>query len=68
MRPTPAELRRHWVHTSSTFRSEWRSWRLVFWDLMAEISDVLGLLEHRRKLAENCSYLLLSKSANHSLA
>jgi hypothetical protein len=40
----------------------------VFWALVSAVSEVLLLLEGRRRLPENCSYLLLSKSLNHALA
>jgi len=58
----------HWRSSAIAFRSDYRPWLEVFWDLVSEVSGVLRLLEGRRRLAENCSYLLLSKSLNHALA
>jgi hypothetical protein len=61
-------VEKHWRNTANDFRSEYRAWTSVFWDLIAEVSAVLELLEGKKKLAENCSYLLLSKALNHALA
>lgn len=64
---TRSGLEKHWNSSANVFRSEYRVWIAVFWDLVPAISEVLHLLEGKRRLAENCSYLLLSKSLNHAL-
>jgi hypothetical protein len=61
-------LEKHWQTCANTFRSEYRAWADVFWDVAAAASEVLLALEGKRRLAENCSHLLLSKSLNHALA
>jgi len=63
-----SSLEKHWHSSATAFRSEYRAWIDVFWDLVPAVSEVLSLLEGKRRLAENCSYLLLSKSLNHALA
>jgi len=62
-----SSLKKHWRVSENIFRSEHRLWIRAFWDLVPAISEVLQLLEGKRRLAENCSYLLLSKSLNHAL-
>jgi hypothetical protein len=61
-------MENHWRSSTNAFRSEYRNWITVFWDIVSAVSEVLNLLEGKRRLAENCSYLLLSKSLNHALA
>jgi hypothetical protein len=61
-------LEKHWHSSSNFFQSEYRLWIAVFWDVMSAASEALNLLQGKRRLAENCSYLLLSKSLNHALA
>lgn len=61
-------LEKHWRISANNFRSDYRLWIAVFWDLTAAVSEVLAMLEGKRQLAENCSYLLFSKSLNHALA
>ena len=61
-------LEKHWDSSATVFRSEYGLWSSVFWDLVPAVSEVLNLLEGKKRLAENCSYLLLSKSLNHALA
>lgn len=61
-------LEKHWRDMSNAFRPEYRRWISVFWDLISEVSKIFNLLEGKKRLAENCSYLLLSKAVNHILA
>jgi hypothetical protein len=63
-----SRLEKHWQTCANSFRSEYRAWADLFWDVVTATSDVLALLEGKKRLAENCSYLLLSKSLNHALA
>ena len=65
---TVKNLDRHWVWTSSVFREEHQSWLKLFDEVVAQTSDVMSELQGKRQLAENCSYLLLSKSVNHILS
>lgn len=65
---THSSLEKHWRTCAYEFRSEYRAWVAVFWDVVTATSDMLVLLQGKRRLAENCSYLLLSKSLNHALA
>ncbi len=67
-RITLAELQRHWETTEIIFDSRYAEWMRVFSDLVTEVSEVLGTLAGRKRLAENCSYLLLSKALNHGVA
>lgn len=64
---TVKNLDRHWVWTSSVFRED-QSWLKLFDEVVAQTSDVMSELQGKRQLAENCSYLLLSKSVNHILS
>jgi hypothetical protein len=61
-------LEKHWRSSLNFFQSEYGRWIVVFWDVVSAASEVLILLQGKRCLAENCSYLLLSKSLNHALA
>jgi hypothetical protein len=61
-------MEKHWRNSTNTFRAQYRDWIMVFWDIVPAVSEVLNLLEGKGRLAENCSYLLLSKSLNHALA
>jgi len=61
-------MEKHWRSFTNAFRSEYRDWIAAFWNIVPAVSEVLNLLEGKRRLAENCSYLLLSKSLNHALA
>lgn len=63
-----SDLEKHWRSSAMVFQSEYRDWITAFWELVPAVSEVLNLLEGKKQLAENCSYLLLSKSLNHGLA
>jgi hypothetical protein len=61
-------LEKHWADLNHRFRSRYRTWIAIFWDLVSEVSKIGMYLEHKSQLAENCSFLLLSKALNHALA
>ncbi|SRR5712692_5779074 len=65
---TVANLDRHWAWTSRRFRTEHKRWVNLFDEALTRTSDLLAELEGKRQLAENCSYLLLSKAVNHILS
>lgn len=62
------KLRKHWAALSSEFASEYTEWINLFSDLVRLVSHTASRFEGKRKLPENCCYLLLSKSINHTLA
>jgi hypothetical protein len=59
--PVRSGMEKHWRDTSNAFRPEYRSWISFFWDVISDASKVLNILEGKKELAENCSYLLLTK-------
>jgi hypothetical protein len=65
---TIKNLDRHWAWTSSSFRAEHQPWLKLFDEALTQTSYVMSELEGKRQLAENCSYLLLSKAVNHILS
>lgn len=62
------KFHQHWITLSSEFTSEYAEWVGVFSDVMVLVSSAASRFEGKRRLPENCCYLLLSKSINHSLA
>ncbi len=67
-RVTLFDVQRHWKSNENEFDRSYAEWMGTFGDIVAEVSDVLVTLAGRKRLAENCSYLLLSKALNHALA
>jgi hypothetical protein len=65
---TQPGLEKHWRSSINAFHTEYRNWITIFWDIIPAVSEVLSRLEGKKRLAENCSYLLLSKALNHALA
>jgi hypothetical protein len=61
-------LQSHWRSVSKEFIANYKDYAITFDSLIQFVSDVLTQLEHKASLAENCTYLLLTKSINHSLA
>lgn len=62
------DVQRHWQSNERAFDRDYSKWTGTFADLISEVSEVLGTLAGKKQLAENCSYLLLSKALNHALA
>ena len=67
-RVTLFDMQLHWQRNEAVFDRVYAEWTSAFGDLIAEVSEVLGTLAGKKRLAENCSYLLLSKALNHALA
>jgi len=65
---TLSTIEHHWTIISREFHSEYRPWISVYSNLLETVGGILNTFEGRRKLAENCCYLLLSKAINHSLS
>jgi hypothetical protein len=65
---TLSNVERHWAENSREFLLTYAPWCSVYSDLLNSVSGILATLEGRRQLAENCTYLMLSKAVNHSLA
>ena len=65
---TLSNLERHWAIISREFHFEYQPWVSTYSDLLQTVGGILVTFEGRRKLAQNCCYLLLSKAINHSLS
>jgi len=65
---TLANVERHWAGISQQFRVEYQRWITVYSTLLETSGGILKQFEGRRRLPENCCYLLLSKAVNHSLS
>lgn len=63
-----ADIQRHWSQTNVLFEKSHLDCIHIFQSLIPVSFMVVGSLEGRRQLAENCTYLLLSKGINHSLS
>lgn len=61
-------ITKHWDGSGEIFRSRYRAWTSVFWDLISDVSHIGVRLEGKQKLSANCTFLLLAKGLNHSLA
>jgi hypothetical protein len=58
-------LEKHWSSNTVQFRQENTIARDVFAQILTMLSDAAAILESRRTLESNCSYLLLAKAINH---
>ena len=56
------------MQNATLFRNLYKEYISLFWDHVFEVSRFTETLKGRKKLAENCSYLLWAKGLNHSLA
>jgi hypothetical protein len=65
---TLPSIERHWAANSREFLKTYAPWCSVYADLLKAVGEILYTLEGRRQLAENCTYLMLSKAINHSLS
>lgn len=63
-----ADIQRHWLRTTVLFEESYSDCLRLFQSLIPVSFMVVGSLEGRRQLAENCTYLLLSKGINHCLS
>jgi hypothetical protein len=61
-------LEKHWTANSIQFEQTYSPWVSVFSNLIEEMGEIISTLEGRRQLAENCTYLMLSKAINHFLS
>jgi len=58
----------HLSANSTKFKKEYEGWANLYESIILLAFDVAGSLEGKKELAENCTYLLLSKSINHCLS
>jgi hypothetical protein len=65
---TLSEIENHWINTSVKFKDAHNDLVSLFSEVITISFDVAKSLEGRKKLPENCTYLLLSKAINHSLS
>ena len=65
---TEESLLKHWNLNAILFRDWYKEWISLFWNHIFEVSKFTDTLKARKRLAENCSYLLWAKATNHSLA
>jgi hypothetical protein len=56
------------MQNATLFRDLYKEYISLFWDHVFEVSRFTETLKGRKRLAENCSYLLWAKGLNHSLA
>ena len=62
------DIERHWKNNQAILQTGFQDWMAIFKELVPVATEVAASLEGRRSLAENCTYLLISKGINHSLA
>jgi hypothetical protein len=62
------DLEIHWHKNCELFEKSHSNVVRIFKNIVPLAYLVIGSLEGRRKLPENCTYLLLSKAINHSLS
>lgn len=63
-----ATLQRHWRANIIEFEQHCREWADIFHDIVEITFKASTILEERRALAENCTFLLFGKGLNHSLS
>lgn len=62
------DLEKHWLRNSQSFNKIHNDLVEIFSSIIPISFKVANSLEGRKKLPENCTYLLLSKAINHSLS
>jgi len=65
---TISALESHWAENSRRFSALHGPWKSVYGEILKVIGEILEEISGRRRVAENCAHLLLSKSLNHSLS
>lgn len=63
-----SDLENHWDRSGESFKNDHADLLAIFRSIIPISFKVTGSLEGRKKLPENCTYLLLSKGINHSLS
>jgi len=56
------------MQNATIFRELYKQYISLFWDYVFEVSRFTETLKGRKRLAENCSYLIWANGLNHSLA
>ncbi|MBT4512849.1 MAG: hypothetical protein HOC20_11655 [Chloroflexi bacterium] len=65
---TLENINSHWNESSKRFSIYHASWELIYGDILQSMGEILEAISGKRRLTENCAYLLLSKGVNHSLS
>lgn len=63
-----SDLENHWIRSSESFNKNYDDLALLFSSLIPLLFKVTDSLGERKRLPENCTYLLLSKGINHFLS